>query len=477
MRVRISLFGQILFWFFLNVVVLAGVLFGIFNLQFRLPKDSPWFLGNRLDFVAARIGEEMRAGGDRQALLARFSAAYHVDFLLFSGNGQRLAGPALDLPLEVGRYVSGPVPAPHEGRRSPGPLHDVRGGGAPPPRARPVFSVRTANPTRYWGGVRLPVFEAGRERPDLATLLAVSDSMSGHGLFFDVRPWLLLAALVLGLSIALWVPFVRSLTGRVRQMTFATEQIAQERFDARVEERRSDELGRLGTAINQLAGRLSRFVGGQKRFLGDIAHELNSPLGRLEVALSILEERVGEEQQAYVADAQEEVRSMSRLVSELLAFSRAGMTRRELPLAPVLLLPLVEEVRQREACGREVQVQVDEQVTVLAHRELLGRALANLLRNAARYAADSGPVQVTASREAGEVLLRVADRGPGVPADALPRLFDPFFRLEPDRARSTGGTGLGLAIVKTCVEACQGRVSAQNLDPHGFEVSIRLRAA
>jgi two-component system, OmpR family, sensor histidine kinase CpxA len=481
MTLRTSLFAKILLWFFLNLVVLGLMLFGIFTWQWQLPKDSFWFGGNRLDYVAGRVSDELRSSGgaDVAALLARHGAVYGVDLVLFTGDGERVAGPPVVVPPEVLRYVGGAMPPPSppgrppNERPRPGPGPHRR----PPPRAQPVFTERTENPTRYWSGVRVPLFEPGHNRPGLATLLAVSDSMSGHGLYFDVRPWLLLATLVLGVSILLWVPFVRGLTGSLREMTRATERIADEQFDVRVDESRSDELGRLGVAINHLSSRLAAFVGGQKRFLGDIAHELNSPLGRLQVALGILEERVAQGQGAYVADALEEVRTMSRLVSELLAFSRAGMRTRELPLAPVALGALVQSVREREAGGADVTIAIDAGLQVLAHADLLARAVANVLRNAVRYAGDSGPVHVSAEAQGREVALRVADSGPGVPGEAVSRLFDPFFRLEPDRARATGGSGLGLAIVKSCVEACRGRVSARNLEPHGLEVTLTVPRA
>jgi len=347
----------------------------------------------------------------------------------------------------------------------------------PAPQVQPTFSLRTANPTRYWAGVRLPVFEPDRRRPELATLVAVSDSISGHGLFFDVTPWLFVIAVVLGLSILLWLPFVRGLTGSIRHMTAATEQIADERFDVRVDERRGDELGRLGAAINHLASRLAGFVGGQKRFLGDISHELNSPLARLQVELSILEERLGAGHQAHVADAQEEVALMSQLVGELLAFAKAGMRTRELALVPVPLLPLAEKVRAREAQQSDVRIEVPDSILVVAQPELLSRALANVLRNAVRYAGSAGPIHLSARSQNCEAVIAIADQGPGVPPETIPQLFDPLFRVEADRARSTGGSGLGLAIVKTCVEACRGSVSARNLSPSGFEVTIVLEAA
>jgi len=98
-----------------------------------------------------------------------------------------------------------------------------------------------------------------------------------------------------------------------------------------------------------------------------------------------------------------------------------------------------------------------------------------VLRNAARYA--PGEVIVRADRVEDQVRLTISDHGPGVPPAALQNLFEPFYRLEPDRARSTGGSGLGLAIVKACIEACQGTVTACNLRPSGLEIGIVLRAA
>ena len=97
-------------------------------------------------------------------------------------------------------------------------------------------------------------------------------------------------------SVLFWLPLVRGITHSISQITRATEQIAAGRFDARVATGRRDELGRLGEAINQMATRLSGFVTGQRRFMGDIAHELCSPIARIQMALGILEHRADEKQ-------------------------------------------------------------------------------------------------------------------------------------------------------------------------------------
>jgi two-component system sensor histidine kinase CpxA len=305
----------------------------------------------------------------------------------------------------------------------------------------------------------------------------MSSSLHGGGLFPDLTPWLVVGFAAVLFSVLFWLPLVRGITRSISQMTRATEQIAEGRFDARVSTGRRDELGRLGQAINRMAERLSGFVTGQKRFLGDIAHELCSPIARIQVALGILEQKADEKQKTYVADVREDVQHVSALVNELLAFSKAALQKSEIQLAPVKLAELVREVIDREAAGHPIEMRMADSLEVLAEPQLLARALANLLRNALRYAGNAGPISISAAPQDDGIILVVADSGPGVPSETLEQIFDPFYRVEPSRSRETGGIGLGLAIVKTCVEACQATVTAQNRQPSGLEVTIKLRAS
>ncbi len=127
--------------------------------------------------------------------------------------------------------------------------------------------------------------------------------------------------------------------------------------------------------------------------------------------------------------------------------------------------------------GRQIEVNIADDLRAEAEPELLTRALSNLLRNAIRYAGTAGPITIAAEPRDGQVALTVEDCGPGIPEAELQRIFDPFYRLDASRDRQTGGIGLGLAIVKTCVEACQGTVVAANRLPTGLQVTITLRTA
>lgn len=335
------------------------------------------------------------------------------------------------------------------------------------------FMLVSSSPRGYWAGVYLDN-SAG---PLPYTLLLASDSIRGGGLFFDYVPWLWLGMASVVISLLLWLPLVHILTKTLTNLTASAEQIAAGRFALPPGTRRGDELGRLQNAHRHMAQRLDGFVTGQKRFLGDTAHELLSPLARLEVALSILEQRTKDGDRGTLERALGEVRRIAALVHELLAYSKSALSRQDAPMEGVPLAELVREAVEREAGDVRIEVSVADDLHVMAVPQLLKRAVENVLRNAVRYAAADGPIRIIGMRENDRIVLRVSDVGPGVPADALPNLFDPFFRPDTSRTTATGGTGLGLAIVKTCVEACQGVVDATNLAPRGFAVAMTLVAA
>ena len=447
-------------------------------------RQSPLYGGtaNRIETLSRLIESETdeRPRENRDAILQRYSEAYKVDFYLFDYKGNQLGGKPVTLPESVYQEITafegfGPRPGNSNNsnvqRRGPG--------GLGPPGPPPSVSFKTSDPTAYWVVNRIMTFNKGEDEPIRSRIIVRSDSFNGNGLFFDPWPWVIIAGIIVGVSLLFWLPFVRNITNSIRQMMGAAEKIACEDFSARVETHRTDELGGLGSSINDLAERLSGFVNGQKRFLGDISHELNSPLARMQFALSILEERVRTENQPHVADVKEEVELMSKLVGELLSYSKSGIQGAAVKLEPIALRPLIESVVEREAAsqGPAVEIAIKNGIAAEGQSELLFRAIANVVRNCLDYAGENGKVFVSAKENGNHVILSVGDNGPGVPDEMLEKIFDPLFRVQDDRSRETGGTGLGLAIVKTCVEACGGHVEAHNLSPHGLSVVITLNKA
>jgi two-component system, OmpR family, sensor histidine kinase CpxA len=325
--------------------------------------------------------------------------------------------------------------------------------------------------------VRVPFAStAERGRPVPAIMIARLNSFWALLRFLELESWVLAGTGVLALSVLFWLPLVRSITRSLSQLTTATERIAEGRFDTRVPAGRRDEIGRLGESVNRMAARLDTHMNGQKRFLGDVAHELCSPLARLQLASGILAERAPAELRSTVADVSEEVQQMSTLVNELLAFTKAGLRPRDVVLTKVQLAPLARDVVAREEPSGRTSLQIDPELHVQAEPELLTRALSNLLRNAVRYS-DTGAIVVSARREDDRITIAVDDEGPGVPAAALDRLGEPFFRPEAARTRELGGVGLGLAIVRSSINACGGEVHFSNRKPRGFRAELRLPAA
>lgn len=512
MNPRRSLFLKILLWFFMSLLLLVVILAGIFNLDFHLRPDSALItgLGGQGKAVGRVILRELYDSNYYEwgSILERFGKAYDMELLLCHSNGRILVGPNRTLPARVidalGRVEKDPArvsqPRPHPpsglnqrpgrgatpGRGRPPSMAPREGGGRPPFRLLPLppperlrftYLVRTPDPARYWAYVTFPFHGRPERPPENLFLLAASQSITGNGLFFNPLPWLLLAGFVLAISILLWIPLVKNITRPIGRITRAAEKIASGNFNIHVDDNRADEIGRLGVAINHMSGQLENLVMGQKRFLGDVAHELASPIARMNLGLSILEQRLKGEDLGRLEDIAEEVRHMSNLINELLSFTRAEIGPERLEAKSLLLTPIITSVMDQEgAAGVKILNRATENISVWAVDSLLRRALSNVLRNAVRYASSAGPIEITAHREGDKVLIAVIDQGGGVPESAIGHLFEPFFRTDAARNNKRGGVGLGLAIVKTCVQACKGTVFAKNLKPRGFSVTVVLSA-
>lgn len=489
-RVRIPLYVRILGWFALNLVFVGVCALLLFRFQFQVGLESV-LLGRAADRMASlvallRFELNRTPPAEWDETLARFGEAHQMTLLLFRADGTQVAGESVELPAAVrqrlaaprggpggraeGWWRRGPPPGPTEGQDFP--LEGRRSGrglgGSGPGLALVPFFLRTDHPTRYWVGVRLPLRDRENLRGGPVVLIGVASTL--YGRLFDPLPWLAAGCGVLALSALFWIPLVRGMTRSMAQITAATKRVAEGDFAARVPEERGDELGRLAEGVNRMAARLAGFVTGQKRFLGDVAHELCAPLARLQMTLALLEQRAGVDQRPHLEDLREELDQMSGLVNELMTFSKAGLRPADARLEPVALRDLAIRVTAREVpSGRRLDLQIPADLRVSADPDLLARALGNILRNANRHAPEGG-ITVSAERSGERVCLHIRDEGPGVPEDALEKIFDPFYRVDDSRTRDTGGAGLGLAIVKTCVEACRGRVHARNVAPRGLEV-------
>ena len=477
-RLRLPLYLKILLWFGVNLLVLALLVFGFLSMQFRMSLD--WMLSGEAGERIAAIGDTMTDKLSRlpekewPEMLHYYETQYDVTFALFSSSGVQVMGKRVQVPAEVqprliDRRSPGDRPPP---RRPPPGASRNRPPDAPP---KPRFLLRGGNPAHYWAGIHLDLTQQSDNRP--LTLIMVSNTITGGGLFFDLWPWLGLAAAALLLSALVWMPFVRGITGFIRRLNHAAGRIAQGNFGERIPLSRNDELGELSSSVNTMAAQLGEYVAEQRRITADVAHELCSPIARMQMALGVVEQRSTPEQAGYLKKLDSELQHMARLVEEVLAFSKAETLPERETAEDIHLRDLIVAVIAREAPEADIQLNVPTELHVHSLRDALDRAIGNILRNAARYAADSGPIQIHANQQDGKTTIRISDQGPGVSQEALPRLFEPFYRPEAARRRTTGGSGLGLAITKRCIEACRGTVTAKLRAPTGLEIVISIPVA
>ncbi len=462
MKMRSSISVKIILLAFLNVLLL-GVIVAVFaRIEYRVELGSFLFTPTRdrilsvSRLVALELPNRPQAMWDQA--LEQYSHNYPAKFFLFDGEGRQLAGGSVSPPERILNFMSQNRFGP------PGP---------------PILftNVKDQQQTMYWVATHIPLWKESAHHPVRANLVWQFPSFWTDPFFFDYRPWLLGSLAVILVSLICWVPLIRGLTRSISDITSATGQIAEGHFEIALSTRRKDELGHLSRAINRMAERLSSYVHGQKRFLSDVAHELCSPVARMQMALGILEQRAEDGQKTYVRDVQEEAEHMSGLINELLSFSKSQIGSSTKDLTRVNVADTVQSVLERESLPSVViETQLDKGLEVMAQPDFLFRSLANLVRNAVRYAGHAGPIQVSASNLGQDVSIRVSDQGPGVPEAEIEEIFKPFYRPEFARQRETGGSGLGLAIVKSCIEACGGIVRCRNRSPQGLEVEIRLPA-
>ncbi|MEO7319988.1 MAG: HAMP domain-containing protein [Chthoniobacteraceae bacterium] len=300
-RVRFPLSLKIVAWFFVNVAFLSIAAWIFIRAQLGPGLDALLAgpAGERLQSMAQLVADELKARPQSEwpASLARVAAAYHVPVAVFRNDGKKIAGEIAEPPAELlARVTHGPRPlGPPPRGPDDGPLRDrqpqdrpfpdrppqdrppffdplpgerpLRDGPpldrqGPPPAlagAFPKFIVHAGAPRRYWIGVRLPLVDRVARPQMPTTLVLATETLRGGGLFFDFTPWLIGGAVVLALSALLWLPLVRGITRTLGQMTGGAEAIAQGRFETHVESARADELGRLATALNDMAGRLREF--------------------------------------------------------------------------------------------------------------------------------------------------------------------------------------------------------------------------
>lgn len=299
------------------------------------------------------------------------------------------------------------------------------------------------------------------------------------GLSHGLLGWRLLVLLGVSAVVCYWL--ARSFAAPIGRLRQATRQFASGDLSIRVGDqvRGKNEIGGLARDFDHMAERIEDLVGAQQRLLRDISHELRSPLARLGVALELARQEGNPEvRQKALQRIELEAERMNEMIGQLLSLTRLESGANELPRQEFdlaeLLIHLVADANY-EAKNRDCQVALvgNGPLLMTGSEELLARALENVIRNAVKYTDDNSSVAVELTAEQG-IDIRILDQGPGVPEEALDKLFEPFYRVADARDRQSGGTGIGLAIAERAVKLHGGTIKAKNRDAGGLAVEIHL---
>lgn len=452
-----SIFLKIFMWFWL-ATILSGLVFFLIAFNLRL---SPMGDERRRHFDNERnrafvqaveiYGRTAAAITEREGSPATVDARLRPDAVptyLFSGDGTPLSRGVPQPVRSAVLSAIGPAPAPR--RHGEAVVVKVAGPSGTPYLAAATFPKRPPPPD-------LKPFPLP---PHFWLQLVVTFVISGFACY--LLSW--------------------RLTAPVRRLRAATQGLAAGDLGSRVAanpKETGNELSDLGRDFNTMATRIERLVKANQQLMRDVSHELRSPLARLNVALEIARKQSSEGAMSALDRIEYEGERLNQLIGELLALSKLeeGVTGTGRAVDLAGLVAEVARDAEFEACAanRHVRADAAEGLLVAGNRELLRRALENVVRNAVRYTREETCVEVVLERGDGAAaVVRVRDFGPGVPEGELADIFRAFYRVGEARDRQSGGTGIGLAIAEKTVTLHGGSICARNLAAGGLEVEIRL---
>ena len=333
-----------------------------------------------------------------------------------------------------------------------------------------AFRSRASSPVLYQNQIIGAVYAYEYDTEQAALLEGLQENL------------LRLSAVVGVVALVLSGIISRALTKKLGQLLTAIRQVREGAYSHRTEIRGGDEIAQLGEEFNSLTDRLQVTENARRRFVSDASHELKTPLAAIRLLTdSILQtENIDRETtREFVADIGSEAERLTRITEDLLRLTRldSGILEQAAveDVRPVLeqVMRMMSLVAQEK--GVDLTYEAAEGCAVRSTRDELYQVIYNLTDNALKYSAGAA-VQVSLRKCGGQVVLTVADRGPGIPEEDLPRIFERFYRVDKARSRAAGGTGLGLSIVSDTVRRQGGTVEAANRPGGGAVFTVRWSA-
>jgi len=303
-------------------------------------------------------------------------------------------------------------------------------------------------------------------------------------------PWLgvtgIFAFFVVGISALLTA---RSLARPLQRLSEAARAFGAGRLDVRADMKRSDEIGEVAKAFDDMASRIGKLLQTERELLANVSHELRTPLARIRVALDLANEADPRDVVASIGEIAQDLAELERIVDDVLASARLALDASAPSSRPAMLVrterldthALLEKSVSRFHSShpeRTLTVRIAEDLPeVMADAVLLRRVVDNLLDNAHKYTDEPAkPITLEARRDGGDIVIEERDQGIGIDKDDLERLFEPFFRADRSRTRATGGLGLGLALARRVIDAHRGTIVFASEVGEGTIVRVRLPA-
>jgi len=444
------LFWKIFLPFWVAQALLLGALY--LRVHYRISSEHPWWIQPErqempvLARLAAQQYEQNGPAALRQ-LLDSLSLQRRSRFWLVDATGQEVSGQLLP-----GRTLQGGLAA----EKRDGLFHSYETN---------VLAARAITPSNQY-------LLIGEFTPP-----PISERVPGDLL------WTLKLGTLFSAIICLLI--AHYLTKPIERLRDATHELARGNLDIRAGENlgnRRDEIADLVRDFDSMAGELRTQIQSERNLLSGVSHELRSPIARIRLALALARHADERERAEMLDRIEQDTVQLDSMLERILAVARLESGQQKPKFELLSLNEIVDDVvddAKFEAAATNVSIGYThgDDIRLNGDPGLLHSAFENVIRNAIFYCGREGKISVTLYRAEGAAILIVRDNGPGVPEQALPLLFKPFYRVDDSRGTTTGGMGLGLAIVRNAVAMHGGAVVARNVSPHGLEVEIRLPIA
>lgn len=269
----------------------------------------------------------------------------------------------------------------------------------------------------------------------------------------------------------------------LKELSSAIEEISGNDLSNRVEiQGRQDEIGRLARSFNHMMDKVSASFERQKRFSASAAHELKTPLATILVNLEVLEldgKTSPDRMEKVLTIVKANTERMIRLVEDLMRLTsdKDHEMEEEVKLSEVFAITLYELSPLIRKKDLTVSIENTPDISLTGSRVMLYRVMSNLLENAAKYNREHGSISIVTGRDDNGVTVKIEDTGIGIPEEALPHIFEPFYRVDQSRSRAVGGAGLGLPLVKDIVEKHGGEVTVKSAAGEGTTFILRFPAS